>query len=82
MYMEIARRYAAPQFITRAASSLRKAQQKSQATVPIISLLLAQAEGSLGSKAKWEKNLRLEWFSWPPGLKLNLKASKNTCCLS
>ncbi|CAM0956281.1 unnamed protein product [Alopecurus aequalis] len=69
MYMEIARRYAAPQFITRAASSLRKAQQKSQATVPIISLLLAQAEGSLGSKAKWEKNLRLEWFSWPPELR-------------
>jgi superkiller protein 3 len=77
MNMEIARRYAAPQFISRAASSLRKAQQKSQATVPIVSLLLAQAEGSLGSKAKWEKNLRLEWFSWPPGMKLNLRASKN-----
>lgn len=66
--MEIARRFAAPQFISSAASSLRKAQQKSRATLPIVSLLLAQAEGSLGSKAKWEKNLRLEWFSWPPEL--------------
>ncbi|VAH17868.1 unnamed protein product [Triticum turgidum subsp. durum] len=85
MHMEIARRYAAPQYITRAASSLRKAQQKSQAAVPIISLLLAQAEGSLGSKAKWEKNLRLEWFSWPPELRpaelyfqMHLLASQST----
>jgi len=65
--MEIARRFVAPQFISRAASSLRKAQQKSHASLPLVSLLLAQAEGSLGSKSKWEKNLRLEWFSWPPG---------------
>jgi superkiller protein 3 len=68
--MEIARRFAAPQFISRASSSLRKAQQKSHASLPLVSLLLAQAEGSLGSKTKWEKNLRLEWFSWPPGAKL------------
>ena len=68
--MEIARRFAAPQFIYRAAPSLRKAQQKSHASLPLVSLLLAQAEGSLGSKTKWEKNLRLEWFSWPPGRKL------------
>uniref|UniRef100_A0A0E0IW20 Protein kinase domain-containing protein n=1 Tax=Oryza nivara TaxID=4536 RepID=A0A0E0IW20_ORYNI len=67
--MDIAWRFAAPQFIARAASSLRKAQQKSLASLPIVSLLLAQAEGSLGSKAKWEKNLRLEWFSWPPELR-------------
>ncbi|KAF8728036.1 hypothetical protein HU200_018610 [Digitaria exilis] len=67
--MEIARRFAAPQFISRAASSLRKAQQKSHASLPLVSLLLAQAEGSLGSKTKWEKNLRLEWFSWPPELR-------------
>ncbi|XP_062200574.1 tetratricopeptide repeat protein SKI3 isoform X2 [Phragmites australis] len=67
--MEIARRFAAPQFISRAASSLRKAQHKSLASLPIVSLLLAQAEGSLGSKTKWEKNLRLEWFSWPPELR-------------
>lgn len=65
--MEIARRFVAPQFISRAASGLRKAQQKSYASLPVVSLLLAQAEGSLGSKTKWEKNLRLEWFSWPPG---------------
>lgn len=85
MCMEIARRYAAPQFLSRAASSLRKAQQKSQATVPIVSLLLAQAEGSLGSKAKWEKNLRLEWFSWPQELRpaelyfqMHLLASQST----
>ncbi|XP_066384394.1 tetratricopeptide repeat protein SKI3-like isoform X2 [Miscanthus floridulus] len=67
--MEIARRFVAPQFISRAASSLRKAQQKSHASLPLVSLLLAQAEGSLGSKTKWEKNLRLEWFSWPPELR-------------
>ncbi|KAM0878424.1 hypothetical protein ACQ4PT_034890 [Festuca glaucescens] len=85
MNMEMARRYAAPQFITLAASSLRKAQQKSQATVPVVSLLLAQADGSLGSKAKWEKNLRLEWFSWPPELRpaelyfqMHLLASQST----
>ncbi|KAL6906440.1 hypothetical protein ACP4OV_004041 [Aristida adscensionis] len=67
--MEIARRFAAPQYISRAASNLRKAQQKSLASLPIVSLLLAQAEGSLGSKAKWEKNLRQEWFSWPPEMR-------------
>ncbi|XP_035819938.1 tetratricopeptide repeat protein SKI3 isoform X3 [Zea mays] len=67
--MEIARRFVAPQFISRAASSLRKAQQKSHASLPLVSLLLAQAEGSLGSKTKWERNLRLEWFSWPPELR-------------
>jgi superkiller protein 3 len=66
--MEIAWRFAAPQYISRAAYSLRKAQQKSLASLPIVSMLLAQAEGSLGSKIKWEKNLRLEWFSWPPGM--------------
>lgn len=67
--MEIARRFAAAQYISRAASSLRKAQQKSHASLPLVSLQLAQAEGSLGSKTKWEKNLRLEWFSWPPELR-------------
>ncbi|TVU31784.1 hypothetical protein EJB05_23485 [Eragrostis curvula] len=67
--MEIAWRFAAPQFISRAAYSLRKAQQKSLASLPIASMLLAQAEGSLGSKTKWEKNLRLEWLSWPPELR-------------
>jgi superkiller protein 3 len=66
--MEIAWRFAAPQYISRAAYSLRKAQQKSLASLPIVSMLLAQAEGSLGSKTKWEKNLRLEWLSWPPGM--------------
>jgi len=35
-------------------------------SLPIVSLLLGQAEASIGSIAKWEKNLRLEWFSWPP----------------
>ncbi|PWZ25755.1 hypothetical protein Zm00014a_028844 [Zea mays] len=43
---------------------LRKAQQKSHASLPLVSVLLAQAEGSLGSKTKWERNLHLEWFSW------------------
>lgn len=65
--MELAKRQRDPQFISRAASSLRKAQQISAGSLPLVSLLLAQAEASLGSKAKWERNLRLEWSSWPPG---------------
>ena len=32
----------------------QKGQQKSHASLPLVSVLLAQAEGSLGSKTKWE----------------------------
>jgi superkiller protein 3 len=55
------------QLISRVAYTLRKAQQISAVPLPVVSLLLAQAEASLGSKTKWEGNLRLEWSSWPPG---------------
>ncbi|XP_073008448.1 tetratricopeptide repeat protein SKI3 isoform X1 [Typha latifolia] len=64
--MELARQQISPQFISRAAGSLRKAQKNSANPLPIVSLLLAQAEASLGAKPKWEMNVRLEWFSWPP----------------
>ncbi|XP_008799156.2 tetratricopeptide repeat protein SKI3 isoform X2 [Phoenix dactylifera] len=63
--MELARQQPGPQFLSRAVSSLTKAQETSPVPLPIVSLLLAQAEASLGAKAKWERNLRVEWFSWP-----------------
>lgn len=68
--MELARQYCDSQFLSRAIRSLNKAQVHSTVPLPIASALLAQAEGSLKSREKWEKNLRLEWFSWPPGLTL------------
>lgn len=63
--MELARQQAGSQFLWRAVSSLTKAQETSPVPLPIVSALLAQAEASLGARAKWERNLRLEWFSWP-----------------
>lgn len=65
--MELARQQPGPQFLSRAVSSLTKAQETTPVPLPIVSLLLAQAEASLGAKAKWERNLRVEWFSWPAG---------------
>ncbi|KAJ4965925.1 hypothetical protein NE237_017774 [Protea cynaroides] len=67
--MELARQGYGFQFLSLAASSLRKAQGSSVIPLPIVSALLAQAEASLGSKAKWQKNLHLEWFSWPPAMR-------------
>ncbi|XP_043711389.1 LOW QUALITY PROTEIN: tetratricopeptide repeat protein SKI3-like [Telopea speciosissima] len=67
--MELARQGYGFQFLSVAASSLRKAQGCSVIPLPIVSAVLAQAEASLGSKAKWEKNIRLEWFSWPPEMR-------------
>ncbi|KAK4424686.1 Tetratricopeptide repeat protein SKI3 [Sesamum alatum] len=64
--MELARQKCESQYISRAIRSLMKAKNASPDPLPIISLLLAQAEASLGSKAKWEVNLQDEWFSWPP----------------
>ncbi|KAL0283123.1 UNVERIFIED_CONTAM: Tetratricopeptide repeat protein SKI3, partial [Sesamum radiatum] len=64
--MELARQKCESQYISRAVRSLMKAKNASVDPLPIISLLLAQAEASLGSKAKWEINLQNEWFSWPP----------------
>lgn len=66
--MELARNGSDSQFLSLAIRSLTKAQEASVIPLPIVSALLAQAEGSLGSKEKWKKNLRLEWFTWPPGL--------------
>ncbi|PKU77719.1 tetratricopeptide repeat protein SKI3 [Dendrobium catenatum] len=63
--MELARQQMGLQFLSRALQHLVKAQVTSPFPLPILSALLAQVEGSLGSKAKWERNLRLEWFSWP-----------------
>ncbi|KAG6510698.1 hypothetical protein ZIOFF_028729 [Zingiber officinale] len=63
--MELARRQAGPQFVSAAISSLMKAQNNSPTLLPIVSLLLAQAEASFGAKTKWEKHLQHEWFAWP-----------------
>ncbi|KAG6514409.1 hypothetical protein ZIOFF_024764 [Zingiber officinale] len=63
--MELARRQAGPQFVSAAISSLIKAQNNSPTLLPIVSLLLAQAEASFGAKTKWEKHLQHEWFAWP-----------------
>ncbi|KAI3457257.1 hypothetical protein Pfo_013920 [Paulownia fortunei] len=67
--MELARQKCESQYLSRAIRSLKKAKDTSPAPLPIVSLLLAQAEASLGSKAKWEINLHDEWFSWPPEMK-------------
>ncbi|KAM7253000.1 hypothetical protein ACFE04_025618 [Oxalis oulophora] len=61
-----------PDFISNAVRSLTRAQAISyeqQEYMPIVSILLAQAEGSLGSKERWEKNLRMEWSTWPPEMR-------------
>ncbi|GAB4861610.1 hypothetical protein Ancab_036861 [Ancistrocladus abbreviatus] len=58
-----------PEYLYSAVRSLRKAEEVSSISLPFVSLLLAQVEGSLGSKEKWEKNLRLESPAWSPGIK-------------
>ncbi|KAG9158165.1 hypothetical protein Leryth_000310 [Lithospermum erythrorhizon] len=70
--MELAKQHCDSLFLNRAIQSLKKAKQTSvqrRQPLPIVSLLLAQAEASLGSKAKWERNLQDEFFAWPPGLR-------------
>ncbi|KAL2529807.1 Tetratricopeptide repeat protein SKI3 [Forsythia ovata] len=67
--MEIARQQCDSKYISLAIRSLKKAKETSPTPLPIMSLLLAQAEASLGSIAKWMDNLRDEWFSWPPGMR-------------
>ncbi|KDP36716.1 hypothetical protein JCGZ_08007 [Jatropha curcas] len=67
--MELARQLCNSQYLALAIRSLNKAHANSIVPLPIVSLLLAQAEGSLGSKQKWEKNLRQEWYSWPPEMR-------------
>ncbi|KAL6996045.1 hypothetical protein U1Q18_006180 [Sarracenia purpurea var. burkii] len=63
--MELARQLCDSQFISLAIRSLKKAKETSVISLPIVSVLLGQAEASLGSKMKWEQSLGLEWFSWP-----------------
>ncbi|KAI3938059.1 hypothetical protein MKW98_018615 [Papaver atlanticum] len=63
--MELAKQQSGSQFLSLSVSSLRRAQEVSPIPLPIVSALLAQAEASLGSRGEWERNLRLEWFSWP-----------------
>lgn len=69
--MELARQLCSPHFLRLAVNSLLKAQVIS-VPIPIVSIMLAQAEGSLGLKENWESGLRLEWSSWPPGLSTRL----------
>lgn len=66
--MEIARQQSDSDFLSLAIRSLKKAKDSSSIPLPFVSLLLAQAEASLGSESKWEKNLIEEWSSWRPGL--------------
>ncbi|EOA34750.1 hypothetical protein CARUB_v10022321mg [Capsella rubella] len=67
--MELARQSNDSQFLSLAVKSLSKVQASLLIPLPIVYTLLAQAHGSLGSKEKWEKNLRLEWFCWPPEMR-------------
>lgn len=66
--MELARQRCESQYVSYAVRSLKTAKDTCN-NLPIVSFLLAQAEGSLGSRAKWGINLRNEWFSWPPEMK-------------
>ncbi|XP_033131987.1 tetratricopeptide repeat protein SKI3 [Brassica rapa] len=67
--MELARQSNDSHFLSLAVTSLSKVQASSLTPLPIVYALLAQAHGSLGSKEKWKKNLRLEWFCWPPEMR-------------
>lgn len=67
--IELARQLCDSQFLYLAIKSLKKARETSVISLPIVSLLLGQAEASLGFKEKWETNLRLEWFAWPPEMR-------------
>ncbi|KAL2895169.1 Tetratricopeptide repeat protein SKI3 [Bienertia sinuspersici] len=64
--MELARKQCDSQYLTMCIRSLKKAQEVSSFHLPFVSLLLAQAEASLGSKLNWDRNLRIEWYSWSP----------------
>ncbi|KAL2349572.1 hypothetical protein Fmac_003572 [Flemingia macrophylla] len=63
--MELARQSDGYQFLSRAVKSLAKVHELSLIPLPFASLLVAQAEGSLGSKERWNRNLGLEWYNWP-----------------
>ncbi|XP_019423132.1 PREDICTED: tetratricopeptide repeat protein SKI3 [Lupinus angustifolius] len=63
--MEIGRQHNDSKFLLQAAKSLTKVHELSLIPLPLVSVLVAQAEGSLGSKEKWDRNLSLEWDTWP-----------------
>jgi len=66
--MELVRQCNGSQFLSQAAKSLTRVRELSLIPLPFVSVLVAQAEGSLGSKERWNKNLHLEWFNWPSGM--------------
>ncbi|CAN0927317.1 Tetratricopeptide repeat protein SKI3 [Linum grandiflorum] len=66
--LELARQFSSSQFLSLAERSLAKATTCA-IPMPIVSLLLAQVKGSLGHREMWQKHLRLEWYSWPPGMR-------------
>lgn len=66
--MELVRQHNSGHFLSRAIKSLTKVHELSLIPLPYASILLAQAEGSLGSKERWDRILRLEWHNWSPGL--------------
>ncbi|KAL9238058.1 hypothetical protein vseg_012534 [Gypsophila vaccaria] len=67
--MELAKRQSDPQYISTGIRSLKKALEVSSTQLPYVYYLLAQAEASLGSKAKWERSLCYEWSSWSSGMR-------------
>ncbi|KAF9626718.1 hypothetical protein IFM89_038892 [Coptis chinensis] len=67
--IELARKHCGAQILPLAVRSLSKAQETSPIPLPFVSALLAQAEASLGARAKWERILQHEWFSWPPEMR-------------
>eukprot|EP01018_Ginkgo_biloba_P009368 Gb_35868 [translate_table: standard] len=68
--LELARQRSGSQFLSLAVHSLSTAQDVGQFSLPIASVLLAQAETSIGSgKDKCERNIRLEWSVWPKDLR-------------
>ncbi|XP_058778563.1 tetratricopeptide repeat protein SKI3-like isoform X1 [Vicia villosa] len=67
--MELVRLHKSPHFLSRAVKSLTKVHELSPIPVPFASILLAQAEGSLGSKERWDRTLRLEWYNWSPEMR-------------
>ena len=66
--MELGRQCDGSEFLSRAVNSLIKFDEPLLIPLPLTSVLVAQVEGSLGYKEKWDKNLRLEWYTWPSGL--------------
>lgn len=67
--MELARQQCNSDFLLLAVGSLKKARDTCHANLPILQLLLGQAEASLGYKGQWGQYLKFEWSSWPPEMR-------------